>query len=109
MKREEELRLYGVKRLVLPLSGQKEEKDISDYFALGNSREDLIRLFLEYLDTLYNEAMSALKSCELDFNNPPPVAQMIVSVNGVPLGTQGNLLCITYEEEKEVINAPFVH
>ena len=86
LKREEELRLYGVKRLVLPLSGQKEEKDIS---------EDLIRLFLEYLDTLYNEAMSALKSCELDFNNPPPVAQMIVSVNDVPLGTQGNLLCIT--------------
>ena len=95
LKREEELRQYGVKRLVLPLSGQKEEKDISDYFALGNSREDLIRLFLEYLDTLYNEAMSALKSCELDFNNPPPVAQTIVSVNGVPLGTQGNLLCIT--------------
>ncbi len=73
------------------------------------SGEDLIRLFLEYLDTLYNEAMSALKSCELDFNNPPPVAQMIVSVNGVPLGTQGNLLCITNEEEKEVINAPFAH
>ena len=44
LKREEELRQYGVKRLVLPLSGQKEEKDISDYFALGNSREDLIRL-----------------------------------------------------------------
>ena len=39
--------------------------------------------------------MSAFKSCELDFNNPPPVAQMIVSVNDVPLGTQGNLLCIT--------------
>ncbi len=95
LKRVEELRQYGVKRLVLPLSGLKEEKDISDYFALGNSREDLIRLFLEYLDTLYNEAMSALKSCELDFNNPPPVAQMIVSVNDVPLGTQGNLLCIT--------------
>ena len=34
---------------------------------------------------------------------------MIVSVNGVPLGTQGNLLCITNEEEKEVINAPFAH
>ena len=39
--------------------------------------------------------MSALKSCEVDFNNPPPIAQMIVSVNDVPLGTQGNLLCIT--------------
>lgn len=94
-KREEELKQLGVKRLVLPLSGIKGEKDISDYFALGNSREDLVKLFLEYLETLYSEAMSALKSCELDFNNPPPVAQMIVSVNGVPLGTQGNLLCIT--------------
>lgn len=94
-KREEELKQSGVKRLVLPLSGIKGEKDISDYFALGNSREDLVKLFLEYLETLYSEAMSALKSCELDFNNPPPVAQMIVSVNGVPLGTQGNLLCIT--------------
>ena len=94
-KREEELKQLGVKRLVLPLSGIKGEKDISDYFALGNSREDLVKLFLEYLETLYSEAMSALKSCELDFNNPPPVAQMIVSVNGVPLGTQGNLFCIT--------------
>ena len=28
--------------------------------------------------------MSALKSCEVDFNNPPPVAQMVVSVNDVP-------------------------
>ena len=94
-KREEELKQLGVKRLVLPLSGIKGEKDISDYFALENSREDLIKLFLEYLETLYSEAMSTLKSCELDLNNPPPVAQMIVSVNGVPLGTQGNLLCIT--------------
>lgn len=36
-----------------------------------------------------------MKSCEVDFNNPPPIAQMIVSVNDVPLGTQGNLLCVT--------------
>ena len=71
------------------------EKDVSDYFMLGNSREDLIKLFLDYLETLYSETMSALKSCEVDFNNPPPIAQMIVSVNDVPLGTQGNLLCIT--------------
>lgn len=94
-KREQELKRYGVKRLVLPLAGTKEEKDISDYFALGNSREDLVRLFLNYLETLYNETMSALKSCEVDFNNPPPIAQVIVSVNDVPLGTQGNLLCVT--------------
>lgn len=84
-----------MKRLLLPLAGTKVEKDISDFFRLGNSREDLIKLFLDYLDTIYSETMSALKSCEVDFNNPPPVAQMVVSVNDVPLGTQGNILCIT--------------
>lgn len=94
-KRQEELKPFALKRLLLPLSGTKEEKDVTDYFALGHTHDNLLRLFLNHLDSLYKEDMSALKSCELDFNNPPPVAQMIVSVNGVPLGTQGNLLCIT--------------
>lgn len=94
-KQELALKNYGVKRLLLPLAGTKVEKDISDFFRLRNSREDLIKLFLDYLDTIYSETMSALKSCEVDFNNPPPVAQMVVSVNDVPLGTQGNILCIT--------------
>ena len=94
-KQELALKNYGVKRLLLPLEGTKVEKDISDFFRLGNSREDLIKIFLDYLDTIYSETMSALKSCEVDFNNPPPVAQMVVSVNDVPLGTQGNILCIT--------------
>lgn len=94
-KRQEELKPFALKRLLLPLAGTKEEKDVTDYFALGHTHDDLLKLFLNHLDSLYKEDMSALKSCELDFNNPPPVAQMIVSVNGVPLGTQGNLLCIT--------------
>ena len=94
-KQELALKNYGVKRLLLPRAGTKVEKDISDFFRLGNSRENLIKLFLDYLDTIYSETMSALKSCEVDFNNPPPVAQMVVSVNDVPLGTQGNILCIT--------------
>lgn len=94
-KRQEELKPFALKRLLLPLSGTKEEKDVTDYFALGHTHDDLLKLFLHHLDSLYKEDMSALKSCELDFNNPPPVAQMIVSVNDVPLGTQGNLLCIT--------------
>ncbi|MDN0050409.1 bifunctional DNA primase/helicase [Bacteroides gallinaceum] len=94
-KRQEELKPFALKRLLQPLSGTKEEKDVTDYFALGHTHDDLLKLFLNHLDSLYKEDMSALKSCELDFNNPPPVAQMIVSVNDVPLGTQGNLLCIT--------------
>jgi len=94
-KQAANLSSYNVSRLLLPLSGAKEEKDVSDYFRLSHSSDDLKRLFLQYLDTIYSETMSALKSCEVDFDNPPPIAQMIVSVNDVPLGTQGNLLCVT--------------
>ena len=85
----------GIKRLVLPISGDKSDKDISDYFKAGNTRENFIQLFLEFLDTLYNETMSILKPCEIDYNNPPMKAEMIISINDVPLGTQGNLFGIT--------------
>lgn len=84
-----------VKRLVLPLTGTKEDKDISDYFKSGNTRENFISLFLEFLDTLYSETMAILKPCEIDFNNPPAQSEMLISINDVPLGTQGNLLGIT--------------
>lgn len=36
-----------------------------------------------------------LKSCEIDFNNPPAKAEEVISAGDVPLGTQGNILCIT--------------
>lgn len=93
---EERLSAYDVSRLPLPLSGTKEEKDITDFFRLGHTREELMKLFINHLDLKYNETMSALKSCEIDFTNPPPIAQVIISAEGkVPLGTQGNILCIT--------------
>ncbi|MGJ7025672.1 AAA family ATPase [Petrimonas sulfuriphila] len=95
VKHEKQLTEYSVKRLMLPLSGTKEEKDISDYFRLGNNRESFLKLFLDFLDTLYSDTMTMLKSCEIDFNNPPAKAQEIISAGDVPLGTQGNILCIT--------------
>lgn len=94
-KQEQALSSYGVRRLLLPLAGTKTEKDVSDYFREGHTREELMQLFLIYLNGMYSETMAALKSCEVDFTNPPPTAQQILSVNDVPLGTQGNLLCIT--------------
>ena len=94
-KYEKHLSEHGVKRLLLPLPGTKEEKDISDYFRLGNDRESFLKLFLDLLDTLYSDTMTMLKSCEIDFNNPPAKAQEIISAGDVPLGTQGNILCIT--------------
>ena len=85
----------SVKRLVLPLAGTKQEKDISDYFKLGNTHENFNRLFIEFLDNLYSETMAILKPCEIDFSNPPIASDMIISINDVPIGTQGNLLGIT--------------
>ena len=38
-KHEKDLKDLGVKRLLLPLSGTKDEKDISDYFSMGNTYE----------------------------------------------------------------------
>lgn len=53
LKHQKQFIDYGIKRLVLPLSGSKTEKDISDYFRMGNSRESFSKLFLELLETLY--------------------------------------------------------
>jgi len=39
--------------------------------------------------------MMMLRSCEINYDNPPDASQAVVAVNGVPLGTQDNLFCIT--------------
>lgn len=95
IKHEKALSEYGVKRLLLPLSGEKQDKDITDFFIKGNTRKEFRRLFLDFLDNLYSETMTMLKSCEIDFNNPPAKAEEVISAGDVPLGTQGNILCIT--------------
>ena len=95
MKQVEALSEFGVLRLQLPLSGIKTEKDISDYFALGHSQQDLRDLLARMFSSLYSETMMILQSCEIDYDNPPDVSKSVVSVNGVPLGSQDNLFCIT--------------
>lgn len=86
---------FGVNRLKLPLSGTKQEKDISDFFKMGNTKNDFNQLFLEFLDQLYNETMAILKPCEINFTQPPIESQTLISINDVPLGTQGNLMGLT--------------
>ena len=61
-KQEKLLEEFSVKRLLLPLPGTKEEKDISDYFKAGNTREDFLKLFIEFLDNLYSDTLIMLKS-----------------------------------------------
>lgn len=94
-REQKQLSEFNVKRLLLPLPGTKQAKDISDYFKMGNSIERFKTLFIEMLDNLYSNTVSILKSCEVNVNNPPLEAQMVVSINDVPLGTEGNLLCVT--------------
>ena len=94
-KHEHELQKFGVKRLTLPVSGIKQEKDISDYFRLGHTAAEFLALFVRFLDRIYEGTFSMLKSCEVDPVHPPTAPQTVVSIHGVPFGSQGNLFCIT--------------
>ena len=86
---------YHVFYLRLSLQGTKAEKDISDFFALGKTEKDLTSLLTDKLSSIYTYTIMMLQSCEIDYDNPPDASKSIVAVNGVPLGTQDNLFCIT--------------
>lgn len=95
VRQTELLSNYKVLNLILPLQGTKTEKDISDFFALGNGTSELKALLAQLFGELYAQTMMMLRSCEIDYDNPPDASKSVVSVNGVPLGTQDNLCCIT--------------
>ena len=94
-RQAEHLAEYKVLNLSLPLCGTKSEKDISDFFALGNGAKELKELLAKMFSDLYSQTMMMLRSCEIDYDNPPDISKSVVAVNGVPLGTQDNLFCIT--------------
>ena len=94
-RQAEVLSAYKVLTLTLPLQGIKSEKDISDYFALGHTEKELRGLLSTMLSQIYTQTIMMLRSCEIDYDNPPDASKSIVAVNGVPLGTQDNLFCIT--------------
>jgi len=87
-----------VKILVLPLIGTKQEKDISDFFRMGKTAEDLRRLFNLLLENLYAQTFAILRSCEIDFDNPPLTPKPLITIAGVTIGSPGNLLGITGNE-----------
>lgn len=89
---------FQIKSLLLPLPGTKKAKDISDFFKLGHSADDLMMLFLEMLDHLYEDTLSVMKSCEIDFDNPPKAPEPVITINDVTIGTPGNLVCVAGAE-----------
>ena len=92
---EQALNNYHVKRLELPLSGTKSEKDISDFFALGHTSDELSEIITELIQKIYRKSSVIFKSCELDYDNPPEKSSSVVEVNDVPVGTCDNLFCLT--------------
>lgn len=86
---------YKTLRMELPLAGTKDEKDVSDYFRLGNSADDFKKLIFDCLEKTYTQTIMILNSCEINYENPPDKSKTVVSVNNVPLGTYDNLFCIT--------------
>lgn len=86
---------YGLLIMKLPLSGEKQEKDIADYFRMGFTTKQFKNLILRLIENIYQNKLVMIKSCEIDYRNPPKVPQQIVAINNVPLGTSGDLLCIT--------------
>lgn len=94
----QEHKAFQVKKLRLPLSGEPSQKDISDFFAQGHSSEDLMMLFVEMLDQLYEDTLSVIRSCEIDFDKPPQAPVPIITINDVTIGSPGNLLCVAGSE-----------
>jgi hypothetical protein len=51
----------------LPFAGTKQEKDISDYFKAGYTRENFIRLFIDFLET-YSASRAAAEREKVTLN-----------------------------------------
>jgi energy-coupling factor transporter ATP-binding protein EcfA2 len=97
-KLTKEYKSFKIKSLLLTLAGTKQEKDVSDFFRLKHTSEDLMMLFMEMLDSMYEDTISVMRSCEIDFKNPPKAPEPLITINDVTIGTPGNILCIAGSE-----------
>jgi hypothetical protein len=57
-----------------------------------------MKLFVAMLDKLYEDTLSILQICTINFDKPPIAPEPLISINDVTIGTEGNLLCITGAE-----------
>lgn len=89
---------FNLKSLTLPLSGEKGEKDISDFFKRGNTAEELLILFREMLDELYDSTIAIMNTCEINFDKPPIAPEPLLKIKDVCIGTPGNIVCVTGSE-----------
>lgn len=89
---------YNLQNISLPLKGTKEEKDISDFFALGNSAQDFYDHIINTSEEQKKNDLMTFETHRTNYNNPPIPSNSIVSFQGTVIGASENLLCITGEE-----------
>lgn len=89
---------FNLKSLRLPLSGEKDQKDISDFFAQGHTADDLRMLFREMLDIAYEDSLAIMRTCEIDFSRPPVEPEPLIKINDVTVGAPGNIMCVAGSE-----------
>ncbi len=90
----EEWRGHGFMSITLPLAGTKKEKDISDFFAMGHTPEDLRKIVSRTVTEKYGSTRLMIQSCEMDLRRPPEESECIVMAGGVPLVTSNSLVCV---------------
>lgn len=98
-KIQKEYTKYDLLRMELPLSGQKGEKDIADYFRLGFSKKQFKTLLLKLIENIYQNKLIMIKSCEIDYSNSPAIPQQILAINNVPSAKN----YISYMTERKII------
>ncbi len=98
IKLVKEHREHNLRMLKLPLPGTKTSKDISDFFRLGHRAEDLMMIFREMLDQIYEDTIATMSICEIDFDRPPDEPDPLLTINSVTIGSPGNIVCVTGSE-----------
>jgi ABC-type transport system involved in cytochrome bd biosynthesis fused ATPase/permease subunit len=88
----------NLRMLKLPLPGTKTSKDISDFFRMGHRAEDLMMIFREMLDQIYEDTIATMRICEIDFDHPPDEPDPLLTINNVTIGSPGNIVCVTGSE-----------
>ena len=85
-------------RLILPLTGLKEDKDVSDFFKQGKLKEELLQLFHKELSRSYSNTMNILRTCEVNLKKTPKLQTPVLSILNSSIGSPGNLVGITGTE-----------
>lgn len=101
LKQSEQLsQQYGLIRVLLPLKGDKAEKDVSDYariqLAAGVGRDAVATQLQAWIkDAVWAEEEKEFAPYLISYARPPEVPEAVLSINHMTVASAGGLVCIT--------------